>query len=74
MAKADITTIKLNKKTKQRLDKLRLHDRESYDKIVQRMLGILNICRTDSDTAQEKLEDLEKQIQRNKLSQRSISL
>ncbi len=55
----EITTIKLNRETKERIDKLRVHKRETYDEILKRMLGILNICRTNPDEAQEKLEKLE---------------
>jgi hypothetical protein len=70
MAKADITTIKLNKKTKERLEKLRVHKRETYDEILQSMLGILNICRTDPDTAQEKLHEIERKTRKKKVVQR----
>lgn len=43
----EITTIKLEKKTKNRLDSLRTHKRDSYEDIVQRILHILNICRAN---------------------------
>ena len=61
----EITTIKLNKKTKQRLDRLRVHKRDSYDEIVQRMLSILNTCRVNPVRAQSKLIFLEKQVRRS---------
>ncbi|MFH1425542.1 MAG: hypothetical protein ABIG28_02310 [archaeon] len=60
MGKGDITTVKLNKKTKERLGKLKVHKRETYDEILQSMLGILNICRTDPEKAQTRLRVLEK--------------
>ncbi|MBU0466186.1 MAG: hypothetical protein KJ718_00265 [Nanoarchaeota archaeon] len=63
----NITTIKLKRKTKERLDKLKVHKRDSYDEIVQRVLGILNTCRSDPDNAQEKLENLEQLRKRNKV-------
>ena len=61
MAEKDITTIKLKKETKKRIDKLRVHARESYDEIVQRMLGILNSARINPEGAQNKLRDIERQ-------------
>jgi hypothetical protein len=65
--KHEITTIKIQKPTKERLDKLRVHRKDSYDEIVQRMLGILNVCRRDPDQAQETLEKLESLAKKNKV-------
>ncbi|MDP3881363.1 MAG: hypothetical protein Q8Q31_00600 [Nanoarchaeota archaeon] len=39
-----ITTIKLSKGTKNRLDNLKIHPRETYEEVLQRMLEILNLC------------------------------
>ncbi len=63
---AEITTIKLDRRTKERLDKLRLHKRESYDEVVQRILNLLNICRSDPERAQERLEEIERRVRRGK--------
>lgn len=60
------TTIKISKKTKERLDKLKVHHRESYEEILQRMLNILSICRIDPAKAQVKLKEIEKLIRANK--------
>jgi Zn-finger protein len=57
----DITTVKLDRKTKDRLDRLRVHTRETYDEILQRVLGILNICRDDPERAQARLRAIERQ-------------
>ncbi|MBU0760783.1 MAG: hypothetical protein KJ600_06240 [Nanoarchaeota archaeon] len=65
--KNESTTIKLKKKTKERLDKLRVHKRDSYDEIVQRMFNILSVCRADPETAQKKLEKLEQLRRRNRM-------
>jgi hypothetical protein len=46
-----ITTIKLSKETKERLDKLKEYRRESYDDLLRKMLGILNLSRADPDKA-----------------------
>lgn len=60
-----ITTIKIQNQTKERLDKLRVHKKDSYDEIVQRLLGILNVCRRDPDVAQENLIKLENLAKKN---------
>ena len=70
MPKENITTIKLNKKTKERLEKLRVHKRDSYDEILQRMLNILNTCRLEPNRAQAKLRNIERQIRMNKTEEK----
>jgi len=51
----NITTIKISKKTKERLDHLKEYKRESYEEIVEKMLKILNICRISPIQARQKL-------------------
>ena len=51
----EITTIKLNRKTKERLDVLKIHKRESYEEILQKILEILNLCRINPEAAKVKL-------------------
>jgi len=41
--KGKITTIKLGKNTKDRLDALKEHHRESYDEVIAKTLDIINI-------------------------------
>ncbi len=60
----EITTIKLKKKTKVRLDKLKIHKRESYEDVIQKMLEILNICRLNPSKAKEKLTEIDKENKR----------
>ena len=55
----EITTIKLAKKTKSRLDKLKTHKRDSYEDIVQRMLELLNFTRLNPAKAREKLTEID---------------
>ncbi len=50
-----ITTIKLQKYTKDRIDKLRVYPRETYDEILQDMLDILNICKINPYQARQRL-------------------
>ncbi len=54
-----ITTLKLHKETKQRLEKLREHKRETYEDIIKKILWILNLARSDSDRAKSMLERID---------------
>lgn len=60
MQNSKITTIKLNRETKERLDKLRIHKRETYDDILKEVLGILNLARVSPEKAQAKLIAIER--------------
>jgi|TARA_B100000315_G_scaffold29490_1_gene25050 hypothetical protein len=56
----EITTIKLEKDTKNRLDKLKIHKRESYDDVLQKILSILNVCRVNPLQARMKLKEIDR--------------
>jgi hypothetical protein len=56
----EITTIKLEKETKKRLDKLKIHKRESYDDVLQKILSILNVCRINPLQARMKLKEIDR--------------
>jgi len=43
LKKNKITTIKLEKSTKSRLDGLKEHERETYNEVINKMLNIINI-------------------------------
>ncbi|MDO8516864.1 MAG: hypothetical protein Q7S33_01955 [Nanoarchaeota archaeon] len=55
----NITTIKLKKETKLRLEKLREHNRESYDEILRKMLGILNVAKTEPEKSKSILDKID---------------
>lgn len=55
----NITTIKLSKETKQRLEKLREHRRESYDELLRKVLWILNTVKLDSEKAKKVLSKID---------------
>ncbi|MBM3231827.1 hypothetical protein FJZ21_00410 [Candidatus Pacearchaeota archaeon] len=57
---SNITTIKLDKETKSRLDKLKIHEKESYDEILQKILYILNLCKSGSNEAKARLIAIDK--------------
>jgi len=60
-----ITTLKVNVKTKDRIDFLRVYKRESYDEIIQKILGVLNICRANPEKARARLIMIDKERKRN---------
>jgi len=57
-----ITTIKLFKETKKRLDKLKEYERESYDQVLKKILYVLNICRRNPNKAKSILEKIDQGI------------
>lgn len=60
-----ITTIKLQKETKERLEKLRESRRESYDDIIRKMLYVLNVTRDNPNKARgilERIDDLRERM------------
>ncbi|MDD2444544.1 MAG: hypothetical protein PHX15_01005 [Candidatus Nanoarchaeia archaeon] len=61
----DITTIKLQKETKERLEKLKESRRESYDDILRKVLYVLNITRDNPNKAKlilERIDELRKRM------------
>lgn len=59
-----ITTLKLQEETKQRLEKLREHKRETYDDIIKKILYVLNAVRDDSHKAKYILEFIDEKRKR----------
>jgi len=57
----EITTIKLLKSTKERLDKLKVYKRESYEEVIEKVLEIFNLLRTSPETARAKLVSIDRQ-------------
>ena len=59
--KTKITTIKLNRSTKERLDGLKEYRRESYEELIEKILEILNICKISPMRARAKLMKIDRQ-------------
>jgi len=72
-SKIKITTVKLLNTTKNRLDKLRSYPKESYDSVLNRMLGILNICKINPEKARAMLRGVDMQNRRNKRDERELN-
>ncbi len=62
----EITTIKIEKQTKKRLDKLREDSRESYNNLIKKMLYILNTVRKNPELGKRVLSNIDKNIKRKK--------
>jgi hypothetical protein len=60
----EITTLKLEKETKDRLEKLREHKRETYDDIIRKILYVLNIVRDEPEKARAILEFIDEKRRR----------
>lgn len=57
-----ITTIKIEKETKQRLDKLKEHEKESYNELIKKILYILNIVRKNPTLGNKFLSRIDRNI------------
>ncbi len=60
----NITTLKLEKETKERLEKLREHKRETYDDIIRKILFVLNTVRDEPSKAKAVLEFIDEKRKR----------
>ena len=53
------TTIKLQPRTKQELDKFRQYKNESYDEVVNKLVFIAKTCKTEPKLSQRTLKEIE---------------
>jgi len=60
----DITTIKLRRETKKRLDNLKEHERESYEEVLRKILYILNLFRKEPEKAGKILRRVDVSVKR----------
>jgi len=60
----NITTIKIHKGTKMRLDRLKEHERESYEQVLRKLLFILNLSKKDPEKAQKIFRKIDSVIKR----------
>lgn len=66
MKNSDVTTIKIHKETKERLDKLKESPRETYEEILKKILFILNTTKNDPHTARNLMNKIDISIKNNK--------
>ena len=55
----EITTIKIEKQTKLRLNRLKEYERETYNQTIKKMLFILNTCRENPEKARKILRNID---------------
>jgi hypothetical protein len=67
-----ITTIKLEDETKQRLEKLREHKRESYDDLLKKILFILNTAKAEPEKARGILFHIDEIRKRNQIQEEKL--
>ncbi len=60
--KVESTTIKISRETKQRLDNLKEHEKESYNEIIRKILYILNLIRKNPSLGNNALNKIDKTI------------
>ncbi len=63
---AKITTIKLDGDTKERLEHLKEHERETYNQVIKKILYILNEIRKDPISGNRILGKIDMNIKRKK--------
>jgi len=66
------TTIKLSKKTKQRLDNLKEYNRETYEEIIMKILHILNQIRKDPISGNRLLSSIDRNIRRKQIFNKQV--
>ncbi len=59
-----ITTIKIERETKSRLDNLKEHANESYEEVIKKILYILNLIRKNPLLGNKALSSIDKNIKR----------
>jgi len=62
----NITTIKINKETKERLDRLKEYKRETYDEVLRKVLFILNVSKKNPEKATQLFRRLDSIIKRKR--------
>lgn len=68
MENKPITTIKIRRETKRRLDKFKEHDKETYEEVIRKLLFILNASKKNPERAQKiirKIDSIIKRKERN---------
>lgn len=70
---ANITTIKIERETKARLDRLKEHEKEPYNHIIKKMLHVLNLVRKNPLLGNKVLRDIDTGIKRRQALDRQVN-
>ena len=65
------TTIKLSKETKNRLEGLKEHERETYEQVIKKIFYILNQIRKDPISANRTLSKIDSNVKRKQAYEKS---
>lgn len=65
--KRKITTIKLEQETKARLDRLKEHEKESYDTTIKKLLNLLNVFRKNPEQGKKILKHIDTTLKRKQV-------
>jgi len=60
----NITTIKIHKGTKERLDRLKEYPRETYEEVLRKVLFIMNLSKKNPEKAQMAFKKIDRVISR----------
>lgn len=61
---ATVTTIKIHKGTKKRLDRLKEHRRETYEEVLRKVLFIINLSKKNPEKAQKIFNKIDSAIKK----------
>ena len=59
---ASITTIKLHRETKNRLDRLKEFNKETYDEVLRKLLFILTVSKKNPEKSRKMLDKIDLRI------------
>jgi len=62
-----VTTMKIEIETKERLDRLKEHEKESYNQVIKKMLHLLNIFRKNPEQGNKILRAIDSSIRRKRV-------
>ena len=62
-----ITTMKIEIETKERLDRLKEHEKESYNQVIKKMLHLLNLFRKNPEQGNKILRHIDNSIKRKRV-------
>ncbi len=63
----NISTIKVHKQTKKRLERLKEHPRETYEQVLRKILYILNVSKKNPEKAQRIFNKIDSTLKRKEV-------
>jgi len=63
----DVTTIKIERETKTRLERLKEHERETFNQVIKKILYILNQIRKDPISGNRVLGNIDRNVRKRKV-------